>query len=73
MKLFFLFFSLHTLDSRLHKVNQIKICKLAKHKSQDLKKNIYTARPVNDATEGSTQEAHMGATCVLPRKVDQIV
>ena len=28
-----------------------------------------TARPVNDATEGSTQEATMGASCVLPRKI----
>ena len=32
-----------------------------------------TLRPVNDATEGSTQEAPMGASCVLPRKVGKIV
>ena len=34
---------------------------------------VHTARPVNDATEGSTQVAPMCASCVLPRKVDQIV
>ena len=28
---------------------------------------------VNDVTEGSTQEAHMCASCVLPRKVDKMV
>ena len=27
---------------------------------------------VNDVTEGSTQEAHMCASCVLPRKVDKM-
>ena len=26
---------------------------------------VCTLRPINDATEGSMQEAHMGATCVL--------
>ena len=34
---------------------------------------IHTLRPVNDATEGSMQEAHMGASCVLPRKVGKMV
>ena len=33
---------------------------------------IHTLRPVNDATEGSTQEAHMCASCVLPKKVGKI-
>ena len=32
-----------------------------------------TLRPVNDATEGSAQEAHMGASCLLPRKESKIV
>ena len=32
-----------------------------------------TERPVNDATEGSTQVAPMCASCVLPKKVGQIV
>ena len=27
----------------------------------------------NDVAEGSTQEAHMCASCVLPRKVDRMV
>ena len=27
---------------------------------------LLTLRPGNDATDGSTQEAHMGASCVLP-------
>ena len=30
-------------------------------------------KKVNDVTEGSTQEAHMCASCVLPRKVDKTV
>ena len=30
-------------------------------------------RSVNDVTEGSTQEAHMCASCVLPRKVGKMV
>ena len=34
---------------------------------------MYLVRPVNDATEGSTQEACMGASCVLPRKVGKMV
>ena len=33
----------------------------------------YTLQLVDDATEGSTQEAHMGAFCVLPRKVGKMV
>ena len=33
----------------------------------------HTLRSVNDVTEGSTQEAHMCASCVLPRKVDKMV
>ena len=33
----------------------------------------YTLRSVNDVTEGSTQEAHMCASCVLPRKVEKMV
>ena len=33
----------------------------------------HTLRPVNDATEGSTQEASMCASCVLPRKFGKIV
>ena len=32
-----------------------------------------TARPVNDATEGSTQVVPMCASCVLPKKVGKIV
>ena len=34
---------------------------------------IHTARPVNGATEGSTQVACMCASCMLPRKVGQKV
>ena len=34
---------------------------------------ISTLCSVNDVTEGSTQEAHMCAPCVLPRKVDKMV
>ena len=36
-------------------------------------KNIHTLRPVNVATEGSTQVAPMCASCVLPKKVGKIV
>jgi hypothetical protein len=32
-----------------------------------------TLQPVNAATEGSTQEAHLGVSCVLPRKVGKMV
>ena len=32
-----------------------------------------TARPVDDATEGSTQVAPMCASCVLPKKVAFVV
>ena len=32
-----------------------------------------TLKPVNDVTEGSAQEALMGASLVLPRKVGRIV
>ena len=32
-----------------------------------------TLRSVNDVTEGSTQEAHTCASCVLPRKVDKMM
>ena len=34
---------------------------------------VHTARPVNDATIGSTQVAPMCASCVLPRKVAFVV
>ena len=34
---------------------------------------MHTLRSVNDVTEGSTQEAHMCASCVLPRKVGKMV
>ena len=34
---------------------------------------IHTLRPVNDATEGSTQEAPLCASCVLPKKVGKMV
>ena len=34
---------------------------------------VHTLCSVDDVTEGSTQEAHMCASCVLPRKVDKIV
>ena len=33
----------------------------------------YTLRSVNDVTEGITQESPMGASWVIPRKVDQMV
>ena len=33
----------------------------------------YTLRSVNDVTEGSTQEAHMCASWVFPRKVGKMV
>ena len=32
-----------------------------------------TLRSVHDVTEGSTQEEHMCASCVLPRKVGKMV
>ena len=34
---------------------------------------IHTLRSVNDATEGITQESPMGASWVIPRKVDKMV
>ena len=39
--------------------------------SQGIKQD--TLRSVNDVKEGSTQEAHMCASCVLPRKVGKMV
>ena len=38
-----------------------------------VQQHAYTLRPANDETEGSTQEANMGASCVLPRKVGELV
>ena len=34
---------------------------------------VHTLRPVNDATEGSTQEARRKHPCVLPKKVAFLV
>ena len=34
---------------------------------------LHTLRSVNDVTKGSTQEAHMCTSCVLPRKVGEMV
>jgi hypothetical protein len=34
---------------------------------------LYTVRSVKDVTEGSTKEAHMCASRVLPRKVGKMV
>ena len=34
--------------------------------------DIHYVCSVDDVTEGSTQEAHMCASCVLPRKVDKM-
>jgi hypothetical protein len=38
-----------------------------------LSNKLTTLCSVNDVTEGITQEAHMCASCVLPRKVDKTV
>ena len=35
--------------------------------------SMHTLCSGNDVTEGSTQEAHMCASCVLPRRVDKMV
>ena len=40
---------------------------------KSLARSMHTLRPVNDATEGSMQEAPMCASCVLPKKVGKIV
>ena len=34
---------------------------------------VYTLRSVNDVTEGITQETPMGASWVIPRKVNKMV
>ena len=38
-----------------------------------MKKQAIKVSIVNDVTEGNTQEAHMCASFVLPRKVDKMV